>query len=102
MRDGVALHESFRESLVDLARALRSDPRVRQGASTRALVLMMPALQARALMSGRDYVSPADLEAVAPHVFGHRLTLAPGVDGPGPIVRDALRPQLDRLSARSR
>jgi MoxR-like ATPase len=39
---------------------------------------MLPALQARALLEGRDYVSPDDLAAIAPHVFGHRLVVAPG------------------------
>ena len=47
-----------------LARAIREDARVLQGASTRALVLMMPALQARALLHGRDYVGPDDQDFI--------------------------------------
>ena len=66
-RSAASVHiaEAIREALVDLARALRDDERVLQGASTRSLVLMLPALQARALMRGRDYVAPEDVEALA-------------------------------------
>ncbi|MCB9656289.1 MAG: AAA family ATPase [Polyangiales bacterium] len=98
MREGVVIHPLFRECLVDLAHALRADPRTLQGASTRALVLMLPALQAHALIMGRDYVSPDDLAAIAPHVFAHRLTLAPGGVRAEAIIHDALVPQLERLS----
>lgn len=98
MREAVTIHPLFRDCLVDLARALRADPRTLQGASTRSLVLMLPALQARALLEGRDYVSPDDLAAIAPHVFGHRLVVAPGGANVDSILRDALTPQLERLA----
>ena len=99
LRESVALHPAFREALVDLARGLRSDKRVLQGASTRSLVLMMPALQARALLSGRDFVSPHDLEVLAPFVFGHRLEVAPGVEDVARVPRPRRRACL-RLAAR--
>src|SRR5690606_11036626 len=77
VRAGVAIAQPVKESLVDVARALRSDRRVLQGASTRSLVLMLPALQARAVLEGRDYVAPEDLQALAPYVFEHRIECAP-------------------------
>ncbi|MFK7990192.1 MAG: AAA family ATPase, partial [Sandaracinaceae bacterium] len=98
LRENVALASAFKSSLVDLARALREDERVLQGASTRALVLMLPALQARAILHGRDYVSPGDLEALAPHVFEHRIEVAPGVDDAREVIQDALAPQIEALS----
>ena len=55
----------IRECLVDIAQRTRTDPRVLQGASTRSLVLMIPALQARALTRVRDYVTAEDVEALA-------------------------------------
>lgn len=97
LRTGVSLNPAFRESLVDLARALRADPRVLQGASTRSLVLMLPALQARALVSGRDFVTPRDLEVLAPYVFAHRLECVPGVDNPVEVVREHVKEQVERL-----
>jgi MoxR-like ATPase len=98
LRAHVALDVAFRESLVDLARSLRQDPRVLQGASTRSLVLMLPALQARALLSGRDHVTPRDLEVLAPHVFTHRIECAPGVEDAGLVVREHTATQVERLA----
>lgn len=66
------------EALVDIANALRSDPRVLLGVSTRSLVVALPALQVRAAMDGRDFVSPQDIKALAAPLFAHRLTLVPG------------------------
>ncbi len=87
-----------RECLVDIAGRTRSDPRILQGASTRSLVLMIPALQARALTRVRDYVSAEDVEALAPYIFGHRLELAPGTDNVDAVLRECLTEPLERLT----
>ncbi|HEX7480013.1 MAG TPA: AAA family ATPase [Polyangiales bacterium] len=98
VREGVFIAPAIREGLVDLARALRADERVMQGASTRSLVVMLPALQARALMHGRDFVAPDDVAALAVHVFSHRLECAPGVVDKRDVIELATRPCLERLS----
>ena len=98
VRTGIHIAPAIREALVDLARALRHDERILQGASTRSLVLMMPALQARALIRGRDYVLPEDVSALAPHVFAHRLECAPGVIDKGELINTAIAPVIERLS----
>lgn len=101
VRASVFLAPLVKEALVDTARTLRADPRVLQGASTRSLVLALPALQARALVNGRDYVGPEDLEALAPRIFPHRLELAPGVEDAEEVVRECVAPQLERLARAS-
>lgn len=101
LRESVKLDPSFKESLVDLARGLRGDKRVLQGASTRSLVLLLPALQARALLAGRDYVNPRDLEVLAPHVFGHRIEVAPGVDDAQAIIAEHTSREVEKLSRKS-
>jgi MoxR-like ATPase len=101
LRTQVALHAAVREALVDIAGTLRGDNRLVSGVSTRSLVLLLPALQARALLRGRDYVSPEDVAALAPHVFQHRIEPAPGIDDVGPVVRDALTPAIERLARMS-
>jgi MoxR-like ATPase len=101
VREGVFIAPVIREALVDMARALRADERVLQGASTRSLVLMLPALQARALFRGRDFVLPEDVTALAPHVFGHRLECAPGVVDKSELITSAVAPVMERLSKAS-
>ncbi|MCX7809046.1 MAG: AAA family ATPase, partial [Deltaproteobacteria bacterium] len=57
----------------------------------------LPAMQARAVLYERDYVSPRDLEVLAPYVFSHRLELAPGHHNSESIVREAVKRQVERL-----
>jgi MoxR-like ATPase len=101
VRSTVHMDPLFKEALVDLARSLRSDERVLQGASTRSLVLMLPALQARALVMGRDFVTPEDVELLAPRVFKHRIECIPGVDDLDEVVRECALPSLERLAKES-
>jgi len=96
--EGVAIHAGVRECLVDVSQALRADPRVVQGNSTRSLVVLLPALQARALVRGRDHVIPDDLEALLPRVLGHRIELAPEAPDFDEVLRDALAAPLERLA----
>lgn len=95
--EGVHVHELIQEALVDVARRIRGDSRVRQGVSTRSLVLAIPALQARAMLHGRRYVGADDLEAVLPWVFDHRMELTGGADT-GSVVKDALLPSIEQLA----
>ena len=95
---GVVIHPSIKESLVDVSRAIRADDRVLQGNSTRSMVLMLPALQARATLLGRDYVSSEDVQRLLPHVLGHRIELAPGVVDLDLVLRDAMAGPLERLA----
>jgi len=97
--EGIAIHPAIKECLVDLALALRADERVLQGNSTRSLVLSLPALQVRALLEGRDFVTGADIEALMPRVLGHRIELAPGLNETDEVIADVLRGPLDRLAA---
>jgi MoxR-like ATPase len=87
--------------LVDLAGSLRSSPKVAQGVSTRSLVLALPALQAAALMNGRDYVIGEDIEWLAPHIFRHRIELAPGVEDTESVIKECSREPIETLNRSS-
>ncbi len=50
---------------------------VQLGASPRASMMLMQAAKARALIKGRDYVRPDDVQALAVPVLAHRLSLSP-------------------------
>jgi MoxR-like ATPase len=96
--DLVHVSQAVHEALVDIARALRSDTRVLQGASTRSLVMALPALQARAMIYGRDHVTPEDVEALLVPIFAHRLELQPGIDESQPVIRDCAASILERMA----
>lgn len=84
--------------LVDIAREIRADPHVAQGISTRSLVMAVPALKARALARGRDFVSGEDVEALAPFIFAHRVSLAVPTASTQAIVKEALTRPLEALA----
>jgi len=90
----------IRECLVDAAEATRRDPRVLQGLSTRALVLMIPALQARALTQRRNYVTDEDVRALAHYTFAHRLECAPGAGDVHELVSELLAGPIEKLVRR--
>ena len=98
LRSKVVIHPTVREALVDVAGLLREETRLVNGVSTRALMLLLPALQARALAHGRDYVSPDDLETLSPYVFQHRVEPAPGVDDVDSVVRESIKKQVEHLA----
>jgi MoxR-like ATPase len=64
-----------RQYIVDLVDGLRKNHALLEGPSTRASIWMMKAGRAHALISGRSYVIPDDIKAVAPHILRHRLQL---------------------------
>ena len=96
--DQVVVAPPIREALVDIAENTRRPENSLQGISTRALVLMIPALQARAVSRGRDYVASEDLEVLAPVVLSHRLSVAPGAGAAEEVVRRCMSGPMEKLS----
>ena len=66
--------------LLDLVEATRRHPEVSLGASTRAALAFYRAVQALAMLSGRQYVTPDDVKTLAVPVLAHRL-IGKGWDG---------------------
>ncbi len=105
LREQVFVDDAIRLALVRLAHNLREDARTVQGPSTRALLLALPALQAKALLQGRDYVAPQDVEDLVGVLFPHRIVFRDGPDAALEVLADhvaASMEQLARLSLRPR
>ena len=80
----VHVSDAVVEHAVDVVRATREDPRVLLGASARAAIALLRCAQGRAVLEGRDHVTPTDVLALAVPVLAHRLVLADDPAGPGP------------------
>jgi len=63
--------------IVDICRATRSSPSVSLGASPRGATALLRTARAWAWLSGRDYVTPDDVKALARPTLRHRLALRP-------------------------
>jgi MoxR-like ATPase len=60
---------------VELATATRSDGQLEVGASPRGSLALLKLGRARAVLSGRDFVSPDDVRAIAVPALAHRVVL---------------------------
>lgn len=60
-----------------IAAASRKYSGLQLGISTRASISLLRAAQARALLQGRDYVLPEDVQQMAQPVLAHRVMLSP-------------------------
>ncbi len=69
-----------REYIVALARATREAPSVQLGVSPRGAAMLLHAAKAWAWLSGRDFVTPDEVKAVARPAFRHRIALRPEVE----------------------
>ena len=75
--------------VVDLARATRSSPSLQLGVSPRGATALMSAARAWAWLSGRDYVTPDDVKALARPALRHRVELRPEAELEG-VTPDAV------------
>ena len=76
--------EPLLDYVQDLIAATRSGQWFLQGLSPRACIAVIRAAKAQALLSGRDYVAPDDVQAILPQTIAHRL-IPVGDAGRGPV-----------------
>jgi MoxR-like ATPase len=76
--------EPLMDYVQDLIAATRSGRWFLQGLSPRAAIAVIRAAKAQALLSGRDYVAPDDVQAIFPQSVAHRLVPV-GDAGRGPV-----------------
>ncbi len=66
--------------IVDICRATRMSPSLQLGVSPRGATALLATSRAWAFLSGRDYVTPDDVKALAGPTLRHRIQLRPEVE----------------------
>ena len=103
--DSVYLDEKIEEYILEVVQATRN-PRecgtqivdlVRYGASPRATIALGMASRAHAFLSGRAYVVPQDIKAIAHDVLRHRLILSYEAEAEEKTSDDIIRLILDSV-----
>lgn len=93
--DQVYIKPDVVDYMVALISATRSDPMILRGASPRATLSMASMAKAMAMLKGRDYVTPEDVQTVFIDTISHRLLLAPEAEardiGAAKLLQDILR-----------
>jgi MoxR-like ATPase len=80
--------------IVDVVAATRTSQRAQVGSSPRGALALLKLSRAKALLDGRDFVTPEDVKAVAVAALSHRLMLRPELwvqrVRPEDVVREVL------------
>ncbi len=92
--ESVRVDDDVLAYLLTVARATRDDRRVDVGVSPRGTQRLLEVARARAVLEGRDYVTPDHVSTVARAVLAHRLILTPDARVEGvtkaAVIRDVL------------
>jgi MoxR-like ATPase len=92
----IFVEESVNRYIVALLRHTRADERLYLGASPRSGIALLRVAKSLALASGRDYVVPDDVKAVASPVLAHRLILGPEARAAGLSAADLVAEAVER------
>ena len=75
MVKGVDVNDKNFKYLMEIIKATRTHPLVHTGISTRSAIQLTEGAKARALINGRDFVTPDDIKDVIYPMFNHKLVL---------------------------
>jgi MoxR-like ATPase len=81
--NNIFVDEDLRRYIVRVVSRTRSAPGVDVGASPRGSIQLYHMCMARAACSGRDYITPDDVKALAVPVLAHRILLTPDFEAKG-------------------
>lgn len=73
----VHLDSALLTYIVEIVTRTREDPRVVVGSSPRGSLALFKLSRARAVLAGRDFITPDDVKSVVHHALAHRLILKP-------------------------
>ena len=99
--ESVHVAESVGYYIVDIARATRESRNVQVGASPRGSLAVLKLARGKAALSGRDFVTPDDVKAVAVPALAHRLSLRPELWVQRIRPEDVVRERLESVPAPS-
>jgi len=94
----LVMRDELTAYLVDIVRATRSHESVLVGAGPRATQSLIMAARAYAAVSGRDFVTPDDIKAMALPVLEHRLILRPEFEIEGLNVSEVIQQILQQIA----
>jgi MoxR-like ATPase len=95
----VRIDDQVLDYAVRLARATRTWPGVAAGAGPRGGIALVRTARAKALMAGRDFVTPDDVKEMALPVLRHRVTPSPELEIEGQSSDQLIVAMLAKIDA---
>ncbi len=93
----IYVDDLVKQYIVALSNATREHESVYLGASPRGSLALYRTSQAKALLEGREYVTPDDVKSLAFAALGHRIILSPGAKVKGSTPADVVASCLSRV-----
>ncbi len=102
----IGMHESIEEYIVEIVQSTRTPERysdtlaraISFGASPRASIAMDRCARVNAWLAGREYVTPDDVQKVAPKILRHRIGLSFTAEAQGLSANDVVNQLLMLVS----
>ena len=88
--EGIDVRDELVSYIVDVVRQTRSSPQILVGAGPRATQALLLSARALAVLGGRDFVIPEDVQDLAVPVLGHRIVLRPEFEIEGTTVDEVV------------
>ena len=91
--------ERVNEYAVRIVRKTREWPGIAMGAGPRGGIALVRSARSKALLEGRDFVTPDDIKSIAIPALRHRVSLAPELEIEGHNIDDILGALLEKIEA---
>jgi len=79
----VHVEDQMLQYITQLVQETRNHAKIYLGASPRASLAILKTSKVTAVINGRDFIIPDDIQYVAPHIMNHRLILTPDAEMEG-------------------
>jgi len=79
----IHVEDQMLQYITQLVQETRNHAKIYLGASPRASLAILKTSKVTAVINGRDFVIPDDIQYVAPHILNHRLILTPDAEMEG-------------------
>lgn len=87
----IIIEDHLLSYIAQITHKTRNHGKIYLGGSPRASLSMLKASKALAAIRGRDFVTPDDIQFVAPHVLNHRIILTPEAEMEGTSTEDVIK-----------
>jgi MoxR-like ATPase len=96
--ESVRVEDDLMTYMAEIVQATRQDRRVQVGVSPRGTQRLFEAARARAVIVGREFVTPDDIKDVSQPVLAHRLVLTPDARVNNVDKHDVIADVLERVA----
>ena len=94
----IHISKEMSDYITSIAAKTRTDDRLKLGMSTRSSVMLACACQAAALVDGRDFISPDDVQRMSKYVLPHRVIMDAGANYAGITSLDVIKDIIENIA----